>query len=209
MNEKQFETKALELRQKFDGLMVVDDDSAKAMEVYETAAYDSIKALKEHMKVAIDDAHQKHKKLVATLKRLTAPFDEVRSGARSKRIKYQQEQERIAAEKQAELERQAQKKRDKEIRAAKAFDDTPKVEVLETEPVYVPPVKPSIASKVKGARTLWHAEVTDIKALARGVASGALSGDLIMGDMTVLNSMAVAEKDKLNIPGVKAVSRVV
>ena len=63
--------------------------------------------------------------------------------------------------------------------------------------------------QVKPSGEVKLAEITDIKALARGVASGVLSEDLIMGDMSVLNSMAVTEKDKLNIPGVKAVSRIV
>jgi hypothetical protein len=211
MIEKEFETKAIELRQKYDELVITDDDSFTAMGSYEKNAKDAITLIKNHMKSSIEEAHQKHKKLVTIQKKLIEPFDEIRSGARSKRLEYQQEQERIAREEQRKAEeearRLAEQKRQEEIEEAEAFE-TKEAETLKTTPIEVPEVKVQVTAKVSGARKLWSAEVTDIRILANAVAQG-FDIDAIQPNMPYLNKLAVQYKDKLNIPGVKAVSRVV
>lgn len=217
MNEKQFETQALQLRGQYDQLVVTNDESAAAMTVYEETARDAAKAIKDHMKPVIEDAREKHKKLIAVQKRLVDPFDMIRAGAREQRLDYQREQERIAAEKQRKLEDEARKKREQELRAAEAFKTEEKVEEIKAEPIRHIIVKPSVTSKVKGARTLWHAEIENVYVLI-----GALARDPVLcgklfnvgtTEMLVaafeLNKLAVREKDKLDIPGVKAVSRLV
>ena len=214
MNTEQFETQAIALRKKTDGLMVIDNDSFVAAGSYEQTAKEAIISIKTNMKESIEEAHSKHKKLVAIQKKLIGPFEEVRSEARKKRLDYQQEQERIAIEKQRkdqeEADRLAEQKRQEEIAEAEAFG-TGEEEELKAAPVeapVIPVARPAV--KVKGARTLWSAEITDLKALALAVGQGIIALDLIEPNMVALNSMAVDYKDKpFPIPGVKAVSRTV
>jgi len=55
-------------------------------------------------------------------------------------------------------------------------------------------------------RTVWKAEVFDVKALIRAVAEGRVSQNVINVDQSVLDKMATQNKDALNVPGVRAVS---
>jgi len=51
----------------------------------------------------------------------------------------------------------------------------------------------------------YRAEITDIKVLCRAVADGSAAPECVEGNMTYLNKRARDDKDKLSIPGVKAV----
>lgn len=134
------------------------------------------------------------------------------------------EQERLEAERKAEEERllaeaeAAEKRGDKEaaeiltnaaIETSEQIKET--IEAVASEPLYVPPVVvPKAVPKMQGGpvyRETWFAEVTDIKALCMAVATGKAPAECVMGNMPVLNKMAVALRSSLNIDGVAARSK--
>ncbi len=134
------------------------------------------------------------------------------------------EQERLEAERKAEEDRllaeaqAAQDRGDKEtaeiltnaaVETSEAIKE--QAAAIAQEPIYVAPVVvPKAVPKMAGGpvyREVWAAEVTDIKALCLAVATGKQSTEYVTANMPVLNKMAVALKNTMNIPGVKAYSK--
>jgi DNA polymerase III alpha subunit (gram-positive type) len=135
-----------------------------------------------------------------------------------------EEQDRLDAERKAEEERllnEAQTAKDRgdnetaelltnaAVEASEAIKE--QAAAIAQEPIYVAPVVvPKTTPKMAGGpvyREVWAAEIIDIKALCLAVATGKASPECVMGNMPVLNKMAVALKKTMNIPGVKAYSK--
>ena len=76
-------------------------------------------------------------------------------------------------------------------------------------PVFTPPVAIAAPPKVAGLsfRDNWTAEVTDLLALVKAVASGAQPITLLQANQTTLNGMARALKESMRVPGVRAVNQ--
>ncbi len=182
-------------------------------------ALDMIKALREREKKitehfepsrkALDSAK---KEILAARDSLVKPLAEARGVLSDKAITYQQEQELIAREAQAKIDAEARKKEEKRLAAikeAEAWGDEEEAERIQTA-VATPAVKaePPAVAKVQGAvsRTTWSAEVIDMTALIVYVSMETnLRGMLLEPCMKELNRIAVAEKENMAIPGVKAV----
>jgi hypothetical protein len=75
-------------------------------------------------------------------------------------------------------------------------------------PVYAPaPVtKRVIAPKGLSSREEWKAEITSLPLLCKAIAEGRAPEHYVQANMTALNQMARANKNSLNVPGVRAVS---
>ena len=131
------------------------------------------------------------------------------------------EQERLEAERKAEEERllaeavAAEERGDKETAdilteatATTSENIRQEAAALAQEPIYVPPVVvPKAVPKMAGGpvyRTVWNAEVTDLKALCMAVATGKVSINAILPNETFLRQQAVSLKNTMNIPGVRA-----
>lgn len=127
-------------------------------------------------------------------------------------LTYTQEQERLRREIQAKLDAEAEQERLRLLEAAeehRGLAQSGQAEALEHEAaaVQAPTVAP--AETARGAihvRVTWHAEVTNLAALAAAYAEGEQAVELILPNMAVLNGLARTQKGDLNIPGVKAVS---
>lgn len=126
-------------------------------------------------------------------------------------LTYTQEQRRLQAEAQAQLDAEAERERlrlatlAEKQRVAGKDDRAEATEERATE-VQAPTV--AAAEAPTGAvhvRTTWHAEVTDLAALAKACLSEQPI-ELIEPNMAALNSLARSLKEELSIPGVKAVS---
>jgi hypothetical protein len=141
-----------------------------------------------------------------------------RQEARDAEIRRREEEqalnEQIAREHAEELERR--------IETAEAFGDAPEViaalcntpepepvRLAPEMPVYVP--APTVAPRYvapAGVSTTqrWKAEVTSLRLLCRAIAEGTVPAHYVEANMTALNGMARANKQALNIPGVRAVA---
>lgn len=120
----------------------------------------------------------------------------------------------IAREHEEEIERQ--------LETAEAFGDSPAqiaaicsapapepIRIAAEMPVFEPvvTVAPIVAAPA-GVSTVqrWKAEVTSLQLLCRAIADGKLPVHYVEANMAVLNAAARANKQALNIPGVRAVA---
>lgn len=120
-----------------------------------------------------------------------------------KERKKREEAEKLEQEGKAEEARKAREIADKAADKAEERQE-------QSEEVYVPPAPVAqTATKAQGqsVKTTWSAEVTDLMALAKGVAEGKVPTACILANMPVLNKQAIALQDSLNYPGVRAISK--
>lgn len=124
---------------------------------------------------------------------------------------FEAEERRVAALNQARINAEALAKQEQEriLDAAMADTEEEAEEALTVPlaPPVVPIVRPEVA-KVAGvsARETWSAEITD-KAAFLAWAAKPENNYTAEPNMTALNSRARAEKGSMQIPGVKAVSK--
>ena len=105
---------------------------------------------------------------------------------------------------------EAQAKLDAVQTAIKEQKPTEEVSKILDAPAPIVRVEPTI-QKVSGigSREAWSAQVTDMTELCKAVAEGKVGADAVCPNMPFLNGLARLHKDKLNIPGVKAVMETV
>jgi hypothetical protein len=127
-------------------------------------------------------------------------------------LTYTREQERLRREAQAELDAAAERERLRLLESAEEHrglaqgGEAAELE-REAETVQAPTVAPAEApSGQMHVRVTWHAEVTDLAALAKAYAEGEMSIELMLPNMKLLNEMARTFKGDLTVPGVRAVS---
>lgn len=189
---------------------------------------DREKAITEHFEPSRKALDVAKKEVLAARDSLVKPLEAARGVLGNKAVTYSQEQERIAAEAQRKAEEEARIAHEKAEAEAKQAEeerlaaleeaieegDTDKAEeILEAEPEPVEEIMPEpitapAVAQVKGAgtRTTWSAEVTDKAALIQYVAANPDWLFLVEASMPSLNRIAVAEKENMAIPGVKAIS---
>lgn len=125
---------------------------------------------------------------------------------------FEAEERRVARLNQERINAEAAAKQEEQRLLEAAMADTPEeADAIMDEPirpVRTPTVTPELA-KVPGitSRELWSYEITN-KAEFLAWASEPANNFYATENPVALNSRARAEKDKLNIPGVKAVSKI-
>lgn len=98
------------------------------------------------------------------------------------------------------------------IEVAKELASSSSAELLEEmglePPAFTgPPALPLPRTRGVHGRLAWFAEITSKKELARAVADGVAPEEYILGNMPVLNKIAVTSKTLMKVPGVKAVNK--
>ncbi len=187
-------------------------------EAAELAGYD-LKAVKALAKQIEDKRTSITKPLNQALREVNALFKPAKDWLaqaerllKSKLLKYQSEQARIARELQAKADEEARKERlrlEKKAADAELVKEPERAEVLrEQAQIHEAPVVVSTAPKLDGisTRETWKGEVTDKLLFVKHVAEkrNDLLG-LIKIDQSALNAQARSLKDSLDIPGIKAV----
>lgn len=143
-----------------------------------------------------------------------AALEEAERIFKRKMITFDDEQRRKAAEEARQREAAARRERERlerEAEEARASGDEATAAVLEQTRDVVTAAPTTVAAPVAQgiARTVrWSAEVEDKEAFIRFCLTpeGAQYFDALTIDMRPLNQMAVALKEKMNVPGIKAVS---
>jgi len=160
-------------------------------------------------------AHKAHK--AATTARATHldPLAAAKKATRAKMGEYVSLQERVARQHQIEAEADARKAQEEarlaEAAALEAMGETAAAEAVLVEAIEAPPAPPPVAApaveKVAGisSRETWHAEVTDLRAIARAVADGSAPLTLIAEGDT--GAWARATKGSVVIPGLRVYPR--
>lgn len=139
-------------------------------------------------------------------------LDNFEKSVKGAMLAYAREQERLQCEEQERLNLEAERERKRLLNLADKRQEEDKTEKAETfleraegveAEVAAPAARPTGAVHV---RTTWSAEVTDLAALVGACAKGAVPLELIEPNMLMLNKRARDDKEKLDLPGVVAVS---
>ena len=197
--------------------LVVDsvETHAAALEGYKILKT-AIKRIKEHYEPARKALETAKKEILRARDTMIAPFDAAMNIVNGKANIYEEEERRKAQE-IADREAEAERKRQEDARIAeaeaaeKAGDDELATEIIERPIEVTPaPAQPETLAKVAGvsSRIVYHAEVNDPTALLRFAASVDWGVSLINPNMPALNALARQHKEKLSIPGVRAVSEI-
>ncbi len=180
-----------------------------------------VKAQHKHLK---EPSLESGRRIDAMFKPLIATLDESARVLKSSADTYIAEQDRIRREKEQAEFAAAEKER---VRKQKLADNAEKKGNAEKADEHRQAAAASVAPVVEKTvhvptgmsfRTIWNAEVISledlviavadqIKAKRNGDGNISIPIDVLEANMTRLNSLAVAMHDKLDIPGVKAVSR--
>lgn len=201
-------------------------ERAKAVAIVDQPSYDYAAGLlidiatleaeiAEHHKPIKDAAFKVHKAAVAAEKRLLDPLGTAKGILKCSLSIWEVEQERIRLELQRKAEEEQRRLAEEaalaaalaaEANGATAAEAEAIMEEVAAQPVYVPPAAPTFQRATGvSTRQTWHAEVTNLRELARAVGDGRISENYIQPNITALNSAARAEKGTLRIPGVRAV----
>lgn len=209
---QELETRALSVPERAKTATIqTGEDYERAGELLKT-----VKGLRAEIDSTFDPiitaAHKAHKEALEQKKKVEAPLAEAENLLKPKIAAYLAEEERKRREEELRLQKLAQEEAERRrLEEAAMLDDigeTAEANAILEEPVFVPAVtvQPT-APKVAGItmRTTWAAQVTDLVALVKGVASGKVPIQALKADQTFLNQQARAMKSALSYPGVRAV----
>jgi hypothetical protein len=217
MDTRAVETEVAPVIQAADALVVRNvDEHQRGLELL-GAVMGAETRVKSFFKDSIEAAMETKRKaeagrqaIIALQDRVLGPVMEARKTISAKCAAFEAEERRAAEETRKALEREAIARQDEQRELDAAMADTPEAaEDALTEPLEapaVPTVKPLVA-KVAGVSTreTWAAEVVD-KAAFLAWAAKPENNYYADANVVALNSRARAEHEKMQIPGVKAVS---
>jgi hypothetical protein len=183
---------------------------------YEMAAehLQAIKALQAEADQTFDPIISKafaaHKEALAQKKRITEPLNQAEGMLKRNMGVYAQEQARLRMEEERRLreqaEREAAEEREREIEAAEAAGASQEeVAVITEAPLLRRPVVMAPSPKVNGvsSREIWKADVTDLAALVKYVATRPDLVNLLLPNLPAINAQARSLRSAMNIPGVR------
>ena len=199
-------------------------ERAEALEITDQVTYDLgvhqlgvvtafEKTIIDHHKPIKDTQYKAWKTACSQENKLLEPVQKAKQILRRAIAAWDEEQERLRLEeerlavalalKEEEALRQAMAKQAAELGAS---EET--VEEIKATPLPIP--RPVVAPTFQRAagistRVTYRAEVVDIRALCRAVAEGKVSAEMVMPNQSALNKRASAEKETMNIPGVRIV----
>lgn len=174
----------------------------------------------EYFEPARKAADEAKKKIIAARDGIVGPWAEARAIYFSKSDTYQADERRKALEQERVLQERARKEEEeRQIQAAidaESRGESAESAAIMNEPTAAPvvTVAPAVA-KVEGVSTMtrWEPEIVDVRACLRFLcdrpeweaALDRLKPELV----TILRPLAVAQRQALAIPGVRAVSKTV
>lgn len=180
------------------------------------ALRDGEKKIADYFEPARKAADQAKKEILAARDGLIGPIAAARSMYDQKACTFEHEQRRRAEEEQRRLQEQARKEEEERqllaaIEAEESGNQEEAAAILD-EPVAAPviAVAPQVA-RVDGvsSTTRWSAEVVDLLELVKYVAAHPEWISLLEPALPNLNRLAVAQRQALAIPGVRAISKTV
>jgi hypothetical protein len=177
-----------------------------------TAANDRLLSVKKHLKFVDEQlgpakkkAYDSYQEIMGLIKKIKSPLEKLEQLIKAEMGRYIGEQEKKRREEAARLEKE---RLDKAASLEKAGDNAG-AEVVLNLAIKAPQEVRKEAPKVDGRMfpKVWSAEVVDLRALCAAIAAGTVPLDAVVPNFTKLNGLARIAKDRLNIPGVKAVER--
>jgi hypothetical protein len=215
-NLNEFERQALEWPKRAAQMDITDQES---YDLVVKATFQIVAARKSITSLhadAIRAADEAHKKALALRNTFLVPLKEAEQIVKDKIAAWEDEQENLRRQEQKRLAEE-QRKKDEEARLDLAVEaeqngatqKTVESILQKTASAAVAPVAGLIHQRTKGISTQkrWRAEVYDLRALCQAIGEGTQPTELVLANMTALNSLARALKGAMNVPGVRAVSK--
>lgn len=196
-------------------------DRARALRVdtaehYTLAAalLQTVKALRTEVDATFtpicEKAHATWKEALAQRKKHDEPLVESEAILKHAMLKYTEAEERRQQAERAALEEQARAAEEQvrldEAAALEAAGETAMADAVLSMPSIAPPVTLApVAPRVAGIarRTVWKAQVTDLRALVAAVAAGTVPLAALQANDAVLQGQARSLKGELRWPGVR------
>ncbi len=190
-------------------VVVTDEESYRAaMELGQSCA-SRAKRVEEVFKPARESTHRAWKAVTELIASFVVPLESAKKLCTGKAVAWQRAEEARRAEEVRKAQEAERKRAEGEaIARAVALEAKGKPEqaaAVLAKPVPVPVVAAPVAVEApKGAtvRSNWQAEVTDLAALVKAVADGAVGIDVLDANMVVLRKIAKDTKGATKIPGV-------
>lgn len=209
---KDIDQKALSVLEASKGLVIQNDKHYVSAGDFLKSLRDIQSEIRETFDPAIHAAHEAHKAVLAAKAKHAKPIEEAERIVKDKMLGYQDDRERQRRAEEARL-REAARQQEEEDRNARAQQliEAGKPEealaILDQEVEPPPVILRAGVPKIKGViqREGIKAEVYDLMALVKGVASGAVPIALIEPNMKAINAMMRAADGKLKLPGVQVV----
>lgn len=222
MEQLEVESRALTISEQAKAVVITNTETYEKAGIFFKEIKGMMKEVADTFDPIIEKAHSAHKEALAKKAKYYAPLDKASKDVKRLMSDYDMEEERkrrleedrlrkIAEDaEKARLEQERKEAEERQLQeaiAAEAAGDTKVAEAILEAPVYVPepefvpaPVVPKAVPKISGVsyRTVWSCEVVNVDLIPR---------KYLVPDMVMLNKIASAEKDKMNIPGVKPTSR--
>ena len=191
-------------------LVIRDQDTYECAGAMATDVVRLRKQIEAEFKPSKEATDKAHKAVVAMERKYVAPLAEAEKIIKGSMATYSAEQERERRAEQARLQeiarRQEEDKRLAEAEYLAACGEEKAAEARLDAPIAVPVVVAPPPPRAEGVsfRDLWSAEVVDLGALIKHVAAHPEWANLLTPNMTALNQLAKAQKEALNMPGVRA-----
>lgn len=164
----------------------------------------------EFFRPEIKKADELHRSLLAKLAQVLSPALKYKVALKTAQAEYirrkRAEEEAEKARAQAEAEKTAKAEQARLAAEAKKAGASPAtVREIASTPVLVapPPVEPAVDTRGVGLSVRWKGECDDLMALAKAVAKGKASLELLQPNATAINKLATALKGTMKIPGVR------
>jgi hypothetical protein len=218
MNELQTKVIDSEINTSLDyakSMIITNDDNCRVAIEYEQGLSALIKKIDSVFDPHIKKAYEAHRGLVAEKKKHVEPVEEAKRIIKWKRIIYVEEQERLRKEQEAKLQAEARRLAEEAILRdaiiAEAEGKPEEAEAILAEPIHTTGItiqKTTPSAGREGAiKEIWSAEVYDLHALLMSICEGKASIGLIEPNISALNTMARGLHEKMQVAGVRAVSR--
>ena len=175
--------------------------ASELKEIKQRAA--DMEAVRKSLVAPLNEAHARIQELFRQPLKYLADAERI---IKTKMVDYLQAEQRkareIAAAEEARLRKLAEQRAERaekrgDADAAAGHRVTAEMTVV---PVAAPPTVAGIST-----RSIWRAEVTNIKELCRAIADGLVPVSLVTVNQTEANRMASALKDTMKVPGLRSV----
>ena len=206
---EQVKSAAIDYRKKCLDVVIVDQASFNEANELLKEAKRHIKMVDEKLGPAKAKAYGAYKEIQELIKELQDPFQRVEKDLKSKVGEYILEQDRIRRVQEEKIRKEAEERRLKDAQVLEEAGLNIDADELLDKKIRVnsSDITPKLQKSGTGASIRWYAEVTDLKALVGAVSHGDIPLAAVLPNMAFLNSQAAQDKDAMNIPGVKAVSK--
>lgn len=191
------------------GIVIQNDDDWGRADKFLVVLKGMMKRLDEAYDEVISASHKAWKAALSKKAQYYDPVDREYKFLKSKMGEYKKQKEiERKLEEARQLKEAIKQAEDQKLAEAEAFPEN--ADAILEEPVTVAPVVvPNDLKSETRFRTIWNCEIVDLSLLVKSVADGTAPLEAVCANEKYLRDLASVQKEKMNIPGVRAFSKLV